>query len=205
MQETLARMFPDTSVTWRSSARATLKAASIDASQNRLVALIGAEATDLIVVRKGILTERALVPQGIRQIANSFGAGKPAEETLTLLEMLEKEQCETEACKVLEQSIARAEPELVHTFGEAFAKLSASRKLPDQMVLIAPTQLAPWFARFFARIDFTQFTASTRPLAVSTLSSKDLPGLQQAEPRILADPGLAIGCTLVNMELGARS
>jgi len=162
---------------------------------------VSAEATDIIVVRKGILAERALTQNGIRQIASSFAEGKPVEETIALLDMLEKEQCEGDACRSLEASIAKVEPELAKSFGEIFAKLSASRKLPDQLVVIASPQISGWFSRFFARIDFTQFTVSTRPFSVSVLSPALLPGLPDKDPRFAADPGLAIAASLVNIEM----
>ena len=201
MQEVLMRTFPETPIMWRSGARAILRAAGIDDAEQAVIAMVSAEATDIIVVRKGILAERALIPNGVRQIASSFAEGKPVEETITLLDMLEKEQCETDACKALEESIAKIEPELAKSFGETLAKLSVSRKLPDQMILIAAPQMAGWFSRFFARIDFTQFTVSTRPFSVSLLSVAGLSGLPDKDPRLAADPGLAVASSLVNIEM----
>jgi hypothetical protein len=201
LQEVLMRTFPETTVSWRSGARAILRAAGIHDAEQAVITMVSAEATDIIVVRKGILAERALIQNGIRQIASSFAEGKPVEETIALLDMLEKEQCETEACKSLEASIAKVEPELAKSFGETLAKLSISRKLPDQMVLIAPPQMSAWFSRFFGRIDFTQFTVSTRPFTVTLLSPATLPGLPDKDPRFAADPGLAIASSLVNMEM----
>lgn len=197
--ETTAKLFPGAQVVWRSSARAVLAAAKkIETADTCLVVEVGMEATDLISVRKGVLENRVLIEQGIREFLSAFGKGKPAQETMSLVAMLEKDQCETEACEALRTSMAKAEPELVHLFGEALAKLSSPRKLPDDLFLVAPPELSPWLSRFFARIDFTQFTATARPFSVSAFSSA-----ARADPEIFADSGLSIACDLVNSELSS--
>jgi len=200
-KETVAKLFPSAEVLWRSSARAALSVTKrLRNDGDYLIAEIGAEATDFIIVRKGILVERALVPQGFRQLSTSLAKGKPVEETIALLDMYEKQQVESEVSSELEQSIAKLEPGLAHLFGETLGKLSALRKLPEDMVLLAPPQLATWLSRFFARIDFTQFTSTARPFSVSILSAGELL-LSAPLPSTFADPGLAIGSALAAMEL----
>ncbi|HEV3245123.1 MAG TPA: hypothetical protein VG102_02100 [Candidatus Paceibacterota bacterium] len=200
--ESLAKLFPDADIVWRSSARATFSAVKqLDPVETCLVIDMGTEATDLIGLRKGMLEQRVLIEQGVRKVLATFAKDKPVEETIALIDMLEKDQCETDVCEALRQSIAKAEPELVHLFGEALAKLSATRKLPDELVLIAPPALAPWLSRFFARIDFTQFTATTKPFSVRIFSGAELPGIPHNDPSIFADPSICMACGLVNMEL----
>lgn len=202
-KDALGKLFPDVPVVWRSSARAALMVTKqVSRAENCLIVEMTAEATDLIFMRKGIMAERTLVPQGIRQMALSLAKDKPVEETIALLDMYEKQQGEPDAIGALEQSIAKVEPDLAHLFGESLAKLSSSRKLPEELILIAPSQLSLWLSRFFSRIDFTQFTVTTRPFSVSALSAGELLPVTVA-PVTFADPGLAIGCALVNMELGS--
>lgn len=199
--EALGKNFPGASIIWRSSARATLAAAKqIEPSETCLIVEVGREATDLVCVRKGILERRVLVERGVRQLLGSLAKGKPPEETMTLMELFEKDQGDTDAMRGLREAIAKAEPELVHLFGEALAKLSSARKLSDQLMLIASPQIAPWFARFFARIDFTQFIAVALPFSVKSFSAADLSGVPQESPDLAADPTLCIACSLVNME-----
>ncbi len=119
------------------------------------------------------------------------------------MELIEKDECEDAACEALRQSIAKAEPELVHLFGEALAKLSVHRKLPEKLILIAPPGLSSWLSHFFARIDFTQFTSTAKPFSVTLLMAQLLPRIPRNDVSFLADPALCIGTELVNMELSS--
>jgi len=199
-KEVLGKFLPGTPVIWRSGARAALSVAKrLLGDGSYLIVEVGGEATDLISVRKGILEGRDSIPQGVRQIASSLAKGKPVEETVALLDMIERQQSESDAANELEQAVAKFEPELAHIFGETFAKLSGSRKLPETLVLLAPSQLSRWLSRFFSRIDFTQFTATAQPFAVTSLSAGELLPVAQI-PSSFADTGLALGCALVNIE-----
>lgn len=200
-QETLARLFPGAPVTFRSSARGLLSI-SDDNQTDRLMIETSTEISDVLVVRKGVLAARAAVPLGARQLAESFAKGKPAEETLGLLDMLEKDQCENESCDELKASIAKAEPELAKQFGETFATLSAKRKLPEQLVVVAPSSMNAWMQQFFSRVDFTQFTATTRPFSAVPFSEARLASTPE-DPRLLADAGLSVAYMLVNTELSS--
>ncbi len=201
-EDTLGKVFPGAALIWRSSARATIAAAKqIDPTGTYLIVEMDGESTDLISVRKGVLDQRIIVEQGYRQILGALVKGKPVEETMSLMEMLEKEQTDSDANDDLRDAIAKAEPDLVHLFGEALAKISASRKLTDNVVVVAPHAIAPWLSRFFARIDFTQFTATTRQFLVRSLPVAELPGVPSNDSSIRDNPDLCIACCLVNTEL----
>lgn len=201
-EDTLGKLLPAASLVWRSSARATLAAAKhIDPTETCLIVQMDGESTDLISVRKGVLDQRITVEQGYRQILGALVKGKPVEETMSLMGMLEKEQTDSDANDGLRDAIAKAEPDLVHLFGEALAKISVSRKLTDNVIVVAPYAIAPWLSRFFARIDFTQFTATTRPFLVTSLPINKLPGVPGNDPTIRDNPDLCIACCFVNTEL----
>ena len=191
-QEQVHRIFPGAAIHWRSSARAATHVAESYADHSGyVIANVSNETTDLIVVRKGVLSEREVVDTGVRSIAQQFAPGTPPEEVLSLMELLESDQCESDACEKLKQAIAKAEPDLARHFGEAMGKLAASRRLPHTLLLSAPPHLAPWLSSFFARIDFTQFTATALPFTVERLDS----------PLPIEDEGLSLGFALVNREL----
>ncbi|MDZ4227053.1 MAG: hypothetical protein U1D26_01090, partial [Patescibacteria group bacterium] len=88
-------------------------------------------------------------------------------------------------------------------FGECMAKCAETRRLPDRMVLFAHPDMAQWLARFFARIDFTQFTRTTKPFEVKTLESADLARCVEPVAGISPDIGITIAGTLVNIEASA--
>jgi hypothetical protein len=196
--EGIARLFPDAPIAWHSSARAVLSVVrENEHADTYILAEVSGETTNLVVVRKGVLSESASVAIGTRSILESFAKGKPPEETLGLLDMLEGDQCEGSACEALKESIARAEPDLARQFGETMAKLAVPRRLPNDLLLVAPAHFTPWLSRFFSRIDFAQFTATTQPFTSSVLPLPKVAGL------LGDDPGFTVGCALVNIEYRA--
>lgn len=201
-QAALQKYFPGTEIRLRSRTRALITlAADRDAALKNYVALdVGGEGSSIAVVRKGALAEQVLAAEGTRSmLMRVSGKGLP-EETLSMMRMIEKDQCTGEQCTLVSEALSGSEPDLVKSFGEAFVKLSADRRLPNPLVLVAHPDLAPWLSRFFARIDFGQFTATSQPFSVQTLSPQDLGRWVLPESGVQADAHTTLGCALVHME-----
>ena len=46
-------------------------------------------------------------------------------------------------------------------------------RLPNTLLLLADTDVAPWLQKFFQRIDFSQFTATAQPFMVDVISASE--------------------------------
>lgn len=160
---------------------------------------VGGIATSCAVVRKDALTDTASIPEGLSTILRRIAPTALPEETLSLMRMLASETCSTSACTALKEKIALSEPELVRLFGENFAVLSAKRRLPNKALLSAPAELSPWLESFFSRIDFSQFTTTTQPLQVESLSPEHLTDVITWEPGIVQETGIGIAASAVNI------
>src|SRR3989344_1978321 len=130
-----------------------------------LIVAMSSHTTSLIVIRKGTVAEIYHVPEGSWTIVKRIAREKMPEEVMSLIRLLALDQCEGGACEDIQAALAKAEPELVKSFGEGLVKLSASRRVPNTLILLVPDDLSPWLLQFFSRIDFGQFTTTTRPLA----------------------------------------
>ena len=201
----LEQTFPHMRPIFRSSTRSILMALrdTNEASDHLVVDMVSEGAT-LLVVRDGVLSEQAFVPEGIRNILKRIAPTAVPEETLGLLRMLGKEQSSTTASDELQAAIARAEPELVRIFGEGMSACASLRRLPNDLVLIAHPDISPWFSKFFSRIDFTQFTQTTQPFVVVALSAPDLARFVMPDAGVRLDTGFALSAALVNREEGGH-
>ncbi len=167
---------------------------------NQTIIDIGSDATECIVIRKGVAADHALVAEGTYSMLKRVSGGGLPDETLSVMRMMNKDACSSDACKALSESLARAEPDLVRVFGEALGKLAAVRRLPNDMLIAVDPEFAPWLVRFFSRIDFGQFTVTTQPFAPSILVPQDL------DEHVLSDEGkeidfsLALAVSAVNRE-----
>lgn len=156
-------------------------------------------ATACAIVRKEMVTQSAEVSEGLSTMVRRVSTGGLPEETLAQLRLLAADTCSDDACKAVKDALARAEPTLAKTFGEMFAGLAAERPLPNQCLLFAPAELAPWLQAFFERIDFAQFTATTLPLKVELLSLDRLKSIVEWQTGARQDAGIAIGAGHVHI------
>jgi len=202
MQPSLQRTFAHLTPIFRSSTRAlltVLRERPRD-GDDYLIVDVGSEATNLVVVRGGVVSAQRLVSEGMRSMLARIAPTGMQEETLNLVRMLESDECSSGACQTIQESMARAEPEMVRVFGEGMAASATSKKLPNRLLLLAHPDMSVWLSRFFARIDFTQFTQTTQPFVIQTLSAKELENFVIAEKGVVLDTGLAISAALVNIE-----
>ncbi|MBI4093659.1 hypothetical protein HY417_01735 [Candidatus Kaiserbacteria bacterium] len=199
--ETLTKVFACPPPSLRSDTRALLFVTRESSAlpKEALIINMAHEATNVIIVRKGIVAETALVAEGVHTIVKRIAGDKMPEETLTLIRLLALDQCDTDACEAIRASIASAEPQLAKAFGETFIQLSATRRLPNKLVLLSHEDLAPWLLHFFSRLDFAQFTVTTRPFTPTTLSIDSIKELVSFENA--PDISLGIASALVPLEI----
>lgn len=169
-------------------------------SRNAVVIDMADDASSVTVIRKQVISEQARIPAGIHALLSKIAAAGSREETLALIGMLERGACQSAECERIVKALAAAEPEITKLFGEAFTALAAKRRLPNDAFLITDADLSGWFAQFLSRIDFAQFTTTSRPLSVHTLAPQDL--AKYAIGDHLTDVSLLIAATLVHIEHG---
>ncbi len=170
--------------------------------KNFLVVDMASEGTNFIVIRDGITTDHATVPEGKNAILKRINGSGMAEETLTLLRLIARGECHDPACEAVNVAMAKAEPELVRVFGEVIAKLVTQQRLPNQLILATHEDLVPWLSSFLSRIDFAQFTATTQPFVVSALKPADFVHLAHPQDGVRTDTGVLLAAALVNIEEG---
>lgn len=149
----------------RSDVRVLLEVASDEARalKDCVVLHVTSEATLCVVMRKGVPTDIETVGVGTRSLVRAVGE---TEDTLSLLRLVTKDMCSNDACRTVEEALAKTEPELARLYGEGFTRLTKIRRMPDAVVLVVHPDFVPWFSSFFARLDFAPFTVTLRPFQV---------------------------------------
>ena len=202
VESSLGSAFPHIPVLFRSSTRAifaTLRTLS-ERERDYFIVDMASEGTSLIAVRDGVPAEHVTVTEGVRTILKRISETGLPEETLSLMRMFSRDDCNVPACEAIRDSIARIEPELVRIFGEAMSACAKEMRLPNTLLLTVHPDVSPWLSQFFARIDFAQFTLTTQPFVVRTLGVADLARFIEPHSGMVRDSALALGCALVNME-----
>ena len=198
--DTLQNAFPAAKPNLRSRARILSSALREARPQSRDYVIIDMEndATNCAVMRDGLASEHILVPEGTRTILKRISTGMP-EETLSLMRMISRGACNTPSCDKLNSSLALAEPEIVRLFGDALGRIAGKLRLPNELLLITEPELSEWLSALFSRIDFSQFTVTTKEFTPSVLASESLRGSVSGSGGAI-DSGLALAAIFVNAE-----
>ncbi len=200
LEHVIGTYFPGRAPIFRTGARVLLSVIHEHMPNvHRFVVLSVRGTTECMVVRHESETQYGTAGEGLGTILRRMAPQGLPEETLSLIKMAESDVCSTDACTAIKDAVARAEPELVHAYGEMFSALANVRRLPNDLLLFAPYELVPWLSHFFTRIDFSQFTATTQPFSVSVITTEELEGLVSFETGVAPDPTLAIATAAVHM------
>lgn len=187
--------FPSAEINWRTSLRAYAKIAQNTLNKDSyLVVDMGIDNTHIASIHDGILSQ-VIINEGARTLLTRLAPSRPTDDTLSLVRMLARDACSSEACESIKTAMAVAEPELVRIFGEAMAKIATVHKIPNDVLLSANSDLEPWLSSFLSRIDFAQFTLTSLPLTVHTQKTLDI-----TRWLIGTDSANSLSCALVNME-----
>ena len=199
-EHSIGSYFPGRRVHFHTGARVVLTVAHERMPQlNRFVVLSIRGMSECMVIRHETETQYGTSKEGVGTILKHVAPHGLPEETLSLFRMAESDFCSTDTCNAMKDVVARAEPELVRSFGDMFAALASTRRLPNDMLLFAPAELMPWLSHFFTRIDFSQFTTTTQPFSIQTMHQADIDGLASFEAGIVGDAMIATTAAAVNM------
>ncbi len=162
------------------------------------------EATSIMSVREGIITQHAVIDEGVRTILRRISGeeGLP-DETLHLIRMVVAGSCSGEECEKLNAALTKVEPVLVKTFGEAVGSFVSKQRLPDNLIINAHPDITVWLQHLFSRLDFAQFTVSMRPFNVRVIKPEDIYATAMPIPGVAADTGISVACAFVNTEIAA--
>ncbi len=196
-QKAISQLFPVAEIAWRSNLRTIAAVLRDSARYEECVAIeVGMNETQVIALRPHGLIQYT-VQEGARTILSRVAPGTLPEETLSTMRLLASDSCSTESCEAIEKALVLAEPDLAHIFGEALAGMAAQRRIPNDVILCAQSDIEPYLSRFLSRIDFAQFTITMLPFTVHATSELEL---KHYVARDVHDPSLLFACALVNIE-----
>ncbi len=144
---------------------------------------VSGEGTEIIVMHDGIADRYAYVPEGLRtMLARAFPDMRPDDARAAVRHLGSKEGSDEKRAQT-EGALLKAESEMARAFGEGFVGVSGELRLPNALVLIADTDIAPWLKTFFERIDFSQFTLTAQPFAVDVVAASEFGSVETGKEK----------------------
>lgn len=207
IQATMRRVFPHQQVRYRTSTEALLATCAVqcDGTHDRLVVDVAAEATTLVSIREGVISSEHVVPEGVHSMLQRIAPSDLPEHTLARLRMRAHGESEVREADEIDQTLSKVEADLVRVFGEAMSTASAMARLPNSLMLVVREEMLPWLSSFFSRIDFGQFTLTTRPFDVHVPQPDILARHIKPAPGASVDVSFLLSAALVNSELSSHA
>lgn len=201
-ESVVGELLPGRGITIRSATLMFTKVLAVIAEHMTYYTLLDvtSDATFCIDARHHSIMQCQTAPLGTRTIIGEITKQQETtpEDVLTNLRLLANNECETTACQKMRDQLANLEPTLTKQFGEMFSRIAENKRLPNQLIIAAHPDIAPWFARFFERLDFSQFTMTGRPFTVTRLLGHHISRIVQADEGVPLDAGIATAAAFVH-------
>lgn len=132
---------------------------------------IGGLYTTSTIVREGNVIETHVMPFGHRALLQIFcGLYQDTTHAETQLQLYFTNSATPSQTQKIEDLLNTQEAPAVRILGDAFtAMMQKNGKIPHHVFLSVGTSLAPWFEKLLGKIDFAQFTTTSKPFEVSLL------------------------------------
>ncbi|HEY4487271.1 MAG TPA: hypothetical protein VI483_00735 [Candidatus Paceibacterota bacterium] len=206
IREEIAKTFRDVLPASRtiihSGARAIVEAIEATRPQLRdaLCMHVSGEGTEVIVLRNGMVRSYTYITEGLRSIFSRAFPGMHPEEARTAVRLMQRQEGSEVVGVQTEEALLKAEPDMVHAYGEELAKISAQLRLPNAVFLIASPDIAPWLQKFFERLDFSQFTVTAQPFSVDLISASEFTSIEDGTSERNGDLDVAMATSHVLRE-----
>lgn len=162
---------------------------------------ITSELSEIFVVKNGILTGSHTAAVGwrtlIRALADKYHT--TPDDALSRLRMTRDETGTDASCEEVVNSLGELATAITTAYGNAFTALTQTERLPATVILSVPPDVASWFADFFGRIDFSQFSVTEHPFSVQLLMAHHLADKVIFEPGVTPDTGIASSAAFVHI------
>ncbi len=160
-----------------------------------IIADITSQLTELVVIRKGTLSEAYSFPKGkqflVKTIAEKLKVADEVAESL--LRMRNEGTIVSELGEKLEKSLESAKKEWLKSFSDSLATISASSSLPSTFFLFAPKDVSHIFSEYITCEEYQQFSFAEGKFEVKNIGATDLLPYCKIEQGAVSDLSLMIG------------
>ncbi len=165
-----------------------------------LMADIGGEYSHLTTIKDGQLTAKAALDFGtnyiLRAIANKFGISIGVAQSKLKLHI--DNSCTPTEHKNIREALKEVANEWAQSFGSSCSELSKVSGIPDSIFLSSDSLVYNWFKESMEKIDFSQFTATSKPFNVQPIITNKNSGAFYLNNQITRDRRLLLASLFVD-------
>ena len=200
----LDRLFPERSRVFRSFALASFSVVRdlFADAEHFLLVDVGAEVTDVGLVREDALLEAVSFPSGkyaaLRLIATALRTS--LDDASARVALFMRGRSERGESKRMAAALVDAAAQWQRGFERTLGLLAENSSLPTQVFLTADTDLAEWFRLTLEQSNGGQFTITADPLLATVINREHIKSFLSYAPTAVEDPFLALEALFVHKE-----
>ncbi len=170
-----------------------------------IIADITSELTELVSVRKGVISEASSFPKGKRFLERTIATelGLTPEVAESLLKLKNSGQIEPELLKKVDAALEKARKVWLKELTESLSVMSASSSLPSTFYVFPARNVGRIFSDYILSEEYQQFSFAEGEFKVIEVKSADFSSLCASVPGILPDLTLTLGSVFNNKILHA--
>ena len=132
---------------------------------------IGGEYIELTVLRNGATVAKTSLNFGSNQLLQTISEKTGASLSIAKSKfvMFNKNTCTPTECRNIRNALNEVESIWVKNFGDACSKLSKESDIPESVFISSDVFAYDWFAKNIEKIDFAQFTFTTKPFKATPI------------------------------------
>ncbi len=165
-----------------------------------LIADIGGEYSHLTIIKDGQLSTKAALDFGtnyiLRAIADKFDISVTVAQSK--LKLHKENACTPAEHKNIREALKEITNDWAQSFGSSCSELSKISGIPDSIFLSSDSLVYNWFKESMEKIDFSQFTSTSKPFNVQPVISDDQSDTFYANRHVTKDQRLLLASLFVD-------
>jgi len=160
-----------------------------------IIADVTSQLTELVTVRKGILSEAASFPKGKQFLVSTVGdkLGVTSEVAESLIRMKNDGSVDSDLSAKLDVALNDSKKEWLTDFSEGLSAMSSSSSLPSRFFLFAPKDVTHIFSSYIMSEEYQQFSFAEGKFEVQEMSVLDFNKYCDLDAGVEADLSLLLG------------
>lgn len=136
--------------------------------QDAMLVDVGGEYIGITLIKNGATVAKTSIDFGSNHLLRAIVAGTDMSinTARSKLKMFNDNTCTPTECRNISNMLSSVEEQWVNSFGDTCAILSKKANIPSTVFLSSSTDSYNWFTKNIEKLDFAQFTFTTKPFTV---------------------------------------
>ncbi|MCX6757929.1 MAG: hypothetical protein NTZ44_03570 [Candidatus Nomurabacteria bacterium] len=168
--------------------------------ENFLLIDIGAEVTDISMIKKEIIQASISFPKGKNSLLRdlSISLGKSLDQVSSLFNLYSQGHADSGITKIINQSLIKTTEDWLKKFQNALVHISNDISIPSTIFLTGDDDVVDWFVETIRNEQFNQYTLTESKFKIIIINNTMLHGIATFEENVVRDRFIIIASIYIS-------